>query len=75
MTLGADGQQDLDKPSSLLMCGIGDHKRYVVPGLAIMAVGQQIPSRRHIRQVEFNLKSNVAVADISISLSRSRDPS
>jgi hypothetical protein len=39
---------------------------YVVPGLTGMAVGQQISSRRHIRQIELNIESNVAVVKTSL---------
>jgi len=34
-----------------------------------MAIGQQISSRRYIRQVQLNVESNVAVVDSRISLS------
>ena len=60
--------RQLTVPHLPLMCEVGNHNRYDVPGLASMAIGQQISSRRHFQQVQLNVESNVAVVDSRISL-------
>jgi hypothetical protein len=57
------------KVFNALICGGRNHNWYGVPGLASMAIGQQISSRSHIRQVQLNVESNVAVVDSRIPLS------
>lgn len=47
---------------------VRNQNRYAVPGITSMPVGQQISSRRHVRQVQLNVEPNVAVLDSRISL-------